>query len=65
MPHLLRNGISVIQFISDRPASLTSECRALGEEAFTTYFKRHRFDAAGSSGARTHDLLDAKREHYH
>jgi hypothetical protein len=37
----------------------------LGEGAITTYFKHLRFDAAGSSGARTHDLLFAKREHYH
>jgi hypothetical protein len=44
---------------------LTSECRALGERAITSYFKRLRFDAAGPSGARTHDLPDAKREHYH
>jgi hypothetical protein len=29
------------------------------------YFKRLRFDAAGTSGTRTHDLPDAKREHYH
>jgi hypothetical protein len=41
----------------------TSECRALGEGAITTYFKRLRFDAADSIGARTRDLPDAKREH--
>jgi hypothetical protein len=27
---------------------LTSECRALGVGAITTYFKRLRFDAAGA-----------------
>jgi hypothetical protein len=51
--------------ISERPAILTSECLALGEKAFTTYFKHVGFDAAGPSGARTHDLPGAKREHYH
>jgi hypothetical protein len=50
---------------SERPVILPSECRALGEEAITTYFKRLRFDAAGPSGARTHDLPITKREHYH
>jgi hypothetical protein len=44
---------------------LTSECPALGKEAITTYFKRLKFDVAGPSGARTHDLPDAKLEHYH
>jgi hypothetical protein len=39
---------------------LSSEYRALGEEAITTYFKRLRFDAAGPSAARTHDLPFAK-----
>jgi hypothetical protein len=43
---------------------LTSECRTLGEGAISTYFKRLRFDAAGTSGVRTHDLPNAKREHY-
>jgi hypothetical protein len=33
--------------------------------ATTSYFKRLSFDAAGPSGARTHDLPFAKREHYH
>jgi hypothetical protein len=33
--------------------------------AITTYFNRLRFDAASLSGARTHDLPSAKREHYH
>jgi hypothetical protein len=51
--------------ISERPVILTSECRAIGEGAITTYFKRLRFDAAGTSGARTHDLQFVKREHYH
>jgi predicted ferric reductase len=44
---------------------LTSKCCTLGEGAITTYFKRLRFDAAGMSGARTHDLPFAKQEHYH
>jgi hypothetical protein len=44
---------------------LFSECRALGEEGITTYFKSLRFDAAGTSGARPHDLPFAKQEHYH
>jgi hypothetical protein len=65
VPHLLRHGTSVFKVISERPVILTSECRALGEEAITTYFKRLRFDADGLSRAQTHDLPDAKREHYH
>jgi hypothetical protein len=63
VPHLLRHGTSVSKVISERPVILTSECRALGEGGITTYFKRLRFDAAGPSGARTHDLPFAKREH--
>jgi hypothetical protein len=51
---------SVFKVISERPVSLPFECRALGEGAITTYFKRLRFDAAGPSGALTHDLLFAK-----
>jgi hypothetical protein len=39
--------------------------RFLGEGAITTCFKRVTFDTAGTSGARTHDLQFAKREHYH
>jgi hypothetical protein len=38
---------------------------ALGKEAITSYFKRLRFDTTGPSGAKTHDLPFAKREHYH
>ena len=60
----LKNGTSVFKVISEIPVILSSECRALGEEAITTYFKRLRFDVAGPSGARTHDLPDANREHY-
>jgi hypothetical protein len=62
--HLLRHGTSVFKVISERPVILPSECRALGEGAITTYLKRLRFDAAGPSGARTHHLPFAKREHY-
>jgi hypothetical protein len=51
VPHLLRQGTSVFKVISERPMILPSECRALGEGAITTYFKRLRFDSA-----RTHDL---------
>jgi hypothetical protein len=51
--------------ISERPVILTFECCALGEGAITTYFKRFRLDEAVTSGARTHNLPDAKREHYH
>jgi hypothetical protein len=65
VPDLLRHGTSVFKVISERPVILISECRALGEEAITTYFKRLRFDAAGTSGARTHDLPNVKRGHYH
>ena len=65
MPYLLRHGTSVFKVISERPVILSPECRALGEEAITTYFKRFRFDEAGPSGTRTHDLPFAKREHYH
>jgi hypothetical protein len=61
VPHLLRHGTSVFKVISERPVILPSECHALGEGAITTYFKRLRFD--GTSGARTHDLPLAKREH--
>jgi hypothetical protein len=55
----------ILAISSERPVILTFECRALGEVAITTYFKRLRFDAAGMNGAQTHDLPDAKREHYH
>jgi hypothetical protein len=60
VPHLLRHGASVFKVISKRPVILPSECRALGEGAITTYFKRLRFDAASPSGVRTHDLPDAE-----
>jgi hypothetical protein len=63
VPHLLRHGTSVFKVISERPVILPSECCALGEEAITTFFKRLRFDAAGPSEARTHNLPFAKREH--
>jgi hypothetical protein len=46
VPHLLRHGNSIFKVISERPVIPTSECRALGEEAITAYFKRLRFDAA-------------------
>jgi hypothetical protein len=65
VPHLLRLGTSVFKVISERLMILTSECRALGEGAITTYIKRLRFDVADTSRARTHDLPFAKREHYH
>jgi hypothetical protein len=39
---------SVFKVISERPVILPYECRALGEEAITTYFKRLRFDPMGS-----------------
>jgi hypothetical protein len=65
VPHLLRYGASVFKVLSERPVILASECRALGEGAITTYFKRLRFDATGPSGARTHDLPFAKREYNH
>jgi hypothetical protein len=58
-------GTSVFKVISERPVILTSECRAVGKGAITTYFKAVRFDATGPSGARTHDLPFAKREYYH
>jgi hypothetical protein len=58
-------GPPFFKIISERPVILPSEYRALGERAITTYFKRLRFDAAGSSGARTHNLPFAKRDHYH
>jgi hypothetical protein len=61
VPQLLRHRTSVFKVISERPVMLTSECRALGEGAITTYFKRLRFDATGTIGARIHDLPDAKR----
>jgi hypothetical protein len=41
---------------------LTSECCAFGEGAIAPYFKRFGFDAADTQ---THDLPDAKQEHYH
>jgi hypothetical protein len=49
VPHLLRHGTSIFKVISERPVILTSGCNALDEEAITTYFKRLRFDAAGTS----------------
>jgi hypothetical protein len=64
VPHLLRHGTSVFKVISEKPVILPSECRAVGEGAITTYFKRLGFDAAGRSGALTHDLPFAKRQHY-
>jgi hypothetical protein len=56
-------GPPSLKVISERPVILTSKCRAFGEGATTTYFKCLRFDEPGMSGARTHDLPDAKREH--
>jgi hypothetical protein len=53
-------GTSVFKVVSERPVILAYECRALNEGAITTYFKRLRFDAAGTSRARTHDLSFAK-----
>ena len=38
MPHLLRHGTPIYKVPSERPVILTSECRAPGEEAITTYF---------------------------
>jgi hypothetical protein len=58
-------GPHFFRVISERPLILPSKCRALGEGAITTYFKRLRFDAAGPNGARTHNLPFAKREHDH
>jgi hypothetical protein len=63
VPHLLRHGNSVFKVISERPMIIVSEYCALGKGAITTYFKRLAFAAAGTSGARTHDVLDANREH--
>jgi hypothetical protein len=60
VPHLLLHRTSVFKAISKRLLILTSVCRDFGEGAITTYLKRLRFDAAGTSGARTHDPLDAK-----
>jgi hypothetical protein len=57
--------VEYLKVISERPMILTCECCALGEGAIPIYFNRRRFDAAGPSGARTHDLSDAKRQHYH
>jgi hypothetical protein len=65
MPHLLQHETSVFKVIYERLVILTSRCCALGKGAITTYFKCLGFDAAGPSGARTHDLPDAKQEHYH
>jgi hypothetical protein len=62
--HLLLHGTSVFKVISERLMILTSKCPALGEGAITTYSKHLKFDAAGPSRARTHNLPDAKREHY-
>jgi hypothetical protein len=65
VPHLLLHGTSDLKVISERPVILTSECRALGRGAITTYFKRLWVDVGGIRSARTHYLLDAKQEHYH
>jgi hypothetical protein len=52
--------------VFERMMNLASKCRVLvlGEEAITTYITV-RFDAAGTSAIRTHDLPSAKRESYH
>jgi hypothetical protein len=42
VPHLLLLETSIFKVISERPVILTYECRALGEGAITTYFKRLR-----------------------
>jgi hypothetical protein len=63
--HLLRHETSVFKIISERPVILPSDCHVLGKRAITTYFKRPRFDATGMTGAQTHDLPDANREHLH
>ena len=55
----------LFKVVFERPVILTSECLALGEGVIITYFKRLRFEAAGPSGARTHNLPFTKREHYH
>jgi hypothetical protein len=65
VPNLLRHGTSVFKVISEKPVILSSEYCALGEGAITTYFKCLGFDAAGPSGAQTHDFPFAKQEHYH
>jgi hypothetical protein len=64
-PRLLRHGTSVFKVISVGPVILTSEYRTLGEEVITTYSKHFRFYVAVTNGARTHDLPDAKQEHYY
>jgi hypothetical protein len=38
VPHLLQHGTSVFKVISERPMTLTSECRALGKGGISTYF---------------------------
>jgi hypothetical protein len=38
LTHLLRHGTSIFNGISKRTVIITSECRALGEGAKTTYF---------------------------
>jgi hypothetical protein len=65
MCHTYCDTVPVFKVISERLMILTSECCAIGEGAMTTYFKRLMFDAAGPSGARTHNLPNAKREHYY
>jgi hypothetical protein len=60
VPHLLRHGTSVFE---ERPVILTSEWRALGDGAITTYFKLLMLNVASTSGAVTHDLPNAKQEH--
>jgi hypothetical protein len=65
LAELLQHGTSVFKVISERPVILTSECRALAKEQSLPILNVFKFDAAGTSGARTHDLPDAKREHYH
>jgi hypothetical protein len=59
VPHLLRHGTFVFKVISQRPVILASVFRARVEGAITTYFKRLRFDVAGTGGAelRTSRLL--------
>jgi hypothetical protein len=44
---------------------ITAESFAVGGGAITTYFNVLGLNKTGTSGHRTHDLPDAKRERYH
>jgi hypothetical protein len=62
MPHLLRHGTSVYKVISEKPLFYLLNAVRLAKEQLL-----HILNVLGltQSGAKTHDLPFAKREHYY